>query len=101
MLMQRMLTMMNRRNSSTIPFGYELDTDNKTLVEVPEQIEALKEAKANVKKGAYSLRGAVEMLEHNTGRKLSAMGLKKIIDKDVTTTSNTNGLLSRNDKETI
>ena len=38
--------------------------------------------KDSVKAGAFSLRGAVEILESQTGRKLSAMGLKKIIDKD-------------------
>jgi hypothetical protein len=94
--------MMNRRNSSTIPFGYKLNSDNKTLEEVPEQLEALNKAKEHVKKGAYSLRNAVEMLEHDTGRKLSAMGLKKMIDKDNKQyQSKSNGLLSRNDKETI
>jgi hypothetical protein len=93
--------MMNRRNSSTIPFGYKLSSDNKTLEEVPTEIQALSEAKDGVKSGAFSLRGAVEILEHNTGRKLSAMGLKKIIDKDVKQTTPSNGLLSRNDKETI
>ncbi len=45
---------------------------------------------------AFSLRGAVEILEHQTGRKLSAMGLKKIIDKDKD--EKPNGLLSRDDK---
>ena len=100
--MQRMLRMMNRRSSSTIPFGYKLNSDNKTLEEIPEEIKALNEAKDGVKKGAYSLRGAVEILESNTGRKLSAMGLKKMIDKDSKQyQSNSNGLLSRHGKETI
>ena len=93
--------MMNRRNSSTIPFGYKLSSDNKTLEEVPQEIKALQDAKEGVKAGAFSLRSAVEILEHNTGRKLSAMGLKKIIDKDVKQTTPSNGLLSRHDKETI
>ena len=94
--------MMNRRSSSTIPFGYKLEEDNKTLTEVPSEIKALREAKDGVKKGAYSLRGAVEILEANTGRKLSAMGLKKMIDKDNKQyQSNSNGLLSRHGKETI
>ena len=92
---------MNRRNSSTIPFGYKLSSDNKTLEEVPEEIKALQDVKEGVKAGAFSLRGAVEILQHNTGRKLSAMGLKKIIDKDVKQTTPSNGLLSRHDKETI
>jgi len=42
------------------------------------------------------LRGAVEILQHQTGRKLSPMGLKKIIDRD--SFQKPKGLLSRNDE---
>ena len=73
---------MIRRNSSTIPFGYKLSEDNKTLEKVDKELSSLNEMKDGVKSGAFSLRGAVEILEHQTGRKLSAMGLKKIIDRD-------------------
>ena len=92
-----------RRNSSTIPFGYKLASDDKTLVPVAKEIESLNEMKDGVKSGAFSLRGAVDILEHQTGRKLSAMGLKKIMDKDTpeTVKEQTKGLLARNDKETI
>ena len=72
---------MLKRSSSTIPFGYKLKEDN-TLEPVEKELEVLKEMKDGVKAGAFSLRGAVEILESQTGRKLSAMGLKKIIDKD-------------------
>ena len=88
---------MMKRNSSTIPFGYKLSEDNKTLVEVDKELSALSEMKDGVKSGAFSLRGAVEILEHQTGRKLSAMGLKKIMDED-TPKETPNGLLSRNDE---
>ena len=87
---------MKRRNSSTIPFGYKLLEDNKTLVKVDKELSALNEIKDGVKSGAFSLRGAVEILEHQTGRKLSAMGLKKIIDREPE--QQPNGLLSRDDK---
>ena len=95
-----------KRNSSTIPFGYKLGEDNKTLEVVDKEVSALKEMKDGVKSGAFSLRGAVEILEHQTGRKLSAMGLKKIIDKDKPEpVIQLKGLLSKNDwretKETI
>ena len=92
-----------RRNSSTIPFGYRLGDDDKTLVPITKEIESLKEMKDGVKSGAFSLRGAVDILEHQTGRKLSAMGLKKIIDKDTPapTKEQPKGLLSRDDKETV
>jgi len=87
---------MIRRNSSTIPFGYKLSEDNKTLEKVDKELSSLEEMKDGVKAGAFSLRGAVEILEHQTGRKLSAMGLKKIIDRDGF--EKPKGLLSRNDK---
>ena len=87
---------MIRRNSSTIPFGYKLSTDNKTLEKVDKEISALSEMKDGVKSGAFSFRGAVEILEHQTGRKLSPMGLKKIIDRD--NIEKPKGLLSRNDE---
>ena len=72
--------MMNKRRSSTIPYGYRL-TEDKTLEPVEKEIKALEDAKEGVKAGAFSLRGAVEILEHQTGRKLSAMGLKKLLTK--------------------
>lgn len=88
---------MMKRNSSTIPFGYRLGEDNKTLEVVDKEVSALKEMKDGVKSGAFSLRGAVEILEHQTGRKLSAMGLKKIIDKDKPEPKvELKGLLSKN-----
>jgi hypothetical protein len=92
-----------KRNSSTIPFGYKLASDDKTLVPVAKEIQSLNEMKEGVKAGAFSLRGAVDILEHQTGRKLSAMGLKKIIDKDTPELikEQPKGLLARDDKETI
>ena len=73
--------MMNR-SSSTIPFGYKLKEDNKTLEPIEKELEALDKMKEGVRAGAFPLRGAVEILQSQTGRRLSAMGLKKIIDKD-------------------
>ena len=87
---------MRKRNSSTIPFGYKLSEDNKTLEKVDKELSSLNEMKDGVKSGAFSLRGAVEILQHQTGRKLSPMGLKKIIDRD--SFQKPKGLLSRNDE---
>ena len=83
-----------KRSSSTIPFGYKLKEDN-TLEPVEKELEVLKEMKDGVKAGAFSLRGAVEILESQTGRKLSAMGLKKIIDKDKSNETPTTGILGK------
>ena len=102
MLMQRRYKQIINRSSSTIPFGYKLNEDNKTLEPIEKEINALEDIKDGVKSGAFSLRGAVEILESQTGRSLSAMGLKKIIDKDSRDTMNTrsspenpNGILSK------
>mgnify|MGYP001455104085 CR=1 FL=1 len=85
---------MMKRSSSTIPFGYRLKEDN-TLEPIDKELSVLKEMKDGVKAGAFSLRGAVEILESQTGRKLSAMGLKKIIDKDKLKETPTTGILGK------
>ena len=42
-----------RRNSSTIPFGYKLASDDKTLVPVAKEIESLNEMKDGDATGYY------------------------------------------------
>mgnify|MGYP003142088323 CR=1 FL=1 len=69
-----------RRASSTIPFGYELAEDKKTLEPVEKQLETLKVVASLVKDNTLSLREGSLWIEHKTGRPLSHVGLKKIID---------------------
>ena len=70
---------MQRRTSSTIPFGYSLnESDPQFLKEVPEQLEALNKIIPMIKDKTLSLREGSVWLEYETGRKLSHMGLKKI-----------------------
>ncbi|OUW99416.1 MAG: hypothetical protein CBD88_00965 [Flavobacteriales bacterium TMED228] len=76
---------MNRRQklSSVIPFGYQVSHENpKVLDEIPEQLAALTEIKELVSDRVLSLREGSAWLEHQTGRKLSHQGLKKIIDAE-------------------
>lgn len=76
---------MNRRQklSSVIPFGYEVSQeDPKVLDAIPQQLEALSEIKELVSDKVLSLREGSAWLEHQTGRKLSHQGLKKIIDAE-------------------
>mgnify|MGYP003973065965 FL=1 len=71
-----------RRSSSTIPFGYTLDEGNtELLTPVPEELEALDKVSKLISDKALSLREGALWLEYETGRKLSHMGLKKIVDK--------------------
>ena len=69
-----------QRASSTIPFGYELEEDNRTLEPVKNQLETLRVVASLVKDNTLSLREGSQWIEHKTGRSLSHVGLKKIID---------------------
>ena len=68
---------MMKRSSSTIPFGYKLKEDN-TLEPIEKELSVLKEMKDGVKAGAFSLRGAVEILESQTGFFI-ILGIKQIL----------------------
>ena len=71
---------MQRRSSSTIPFGYKLAEDNKTLEPVKLELDTLRVVTALVTSESLSLREGSQWIEHKTGRPLSHVGLKKIID---------------------
>lgn len=71
-----------KRTSSTIPYGFKLSKDPKYLEAVPEELEELEHIKTLVKTKSLSLRDAADWLYHSTGRPISHVGLKKIIDKD-------------------
>ena len=69
------------RISRTIPFGYELDTDdNKILIPIPDQLDKLDKAKKYLKQ--YSYREVSNWLTTNTGREISHVGLKKRLDNE-------------------
>ena len=72
--------MQKRRSSSTIPFGYELAEDNKTLLPIDSQLDTLRDMVELVKNKELSLREASVWIEHETGRSLSHVGLRKIIE---------------------
>ena len=56
-------------------------TDTRDVKSTVKQIKELEETKKHIINGSLSLRGAAEQLEHKTGRKISYVGLKKIVDK--------------------
>jgi hypothetical protein len=73
---------MKRRTSSTIPFGYKLkEESSEFLEEIPEELKALNKIVPLVKNKVLSLREGAMWLEHDTGRKISHAGLKKIADR--------------------
>lgn len=82
--------MLTKRKTSTIPFGYKEANEKGFLEPIPEQLQELEQTKKHIINGSLSLRGASEQLEHKTGRKISYVGLKKIVDK-----SRVKGLLDK------
>ncbi len=71
-----------RKRSSTIPFGYALDENTKGYLKPIElEINTLNEVIEMVHNKLISLAEGVHLLEFQTNRKLSRMGLKKLVDK--------------------
>ena len=71
-----------KRRTSTIPFGYELDTENtKYLKPIPDQLEVLEVAEDLITGESVSLQDACDWIEYKTHRRISPPGLKKHIDK--------------------
>ena len=73
---------MLKRRTSTIPFGYRESDVEGFLEPIENEIKALTETKEHIVNGSLSLRGAAEQLEYDTGRKISAEGLRKLVHKD-------------------
>ncbi len=70
-----------KRKTSTIPFGYELDTTTGYLKPIEDQLEALQVVENMIVNEEISLQAGVDWLEYKTDRKISTPGLKKHIDK--------------------
>jgi hypothetical protein len=67
------------RVTKKIPWGYELHPENdKLLVPIEHELEALELAKRHLKQ--YSYRAVAQWLSKETGRYISHMGLKKRIE---------------------
>jgi len=63
------------RKTSTIPFGYKLDDNNKTLLPITEELTAYRKAKDYLQSCSY--REVATWLSATTGRAISAQGLRK------------------------
>lgn len=70
-----------KRHNLTIPFGYKPDPANeKLLIPVEQELAALREAKKFREQG-YPWRSLRDWVVNATGRKITHMGLKKILEK--------------------
>ena len=68
-------TQQETRRTSTIPYGYKLDDNKKTLLPIPEELEAYRKAKDYLQSCSY--REVATWLSATTGRSISAEGLRK------------------------
>ena len=69
---------LKRRVARTIPYGYKVnEEDNKMLDPIPEELEAIEQAKQYIKSCSY--REVAGWMERKTGRYISAPGLRKVL----------------------
>ena len=69
-----------RRKSRVIPFGYkQSESDDKTLEPIQNELEALEQAKIYLENSSY--REVADWLYRKTGRKVTGMGLRKILNR--------------------
>ena len=71
-----------RKISRIIPFGYEKVNGKDLLLPIKDQLNHLDTAKNLYKNGSTSLRRVSQWLTNNTGRYISHVGLRKIINKE-------------------
>ena len=69
-----------RKLKGHVPFGYK--KEEKKLIPIESELEALEEIKDLVNNKVISLREGSSWIEYKTGRKLSYQGLKNIIDNE-------------------
>ena len=68
------------RRTSTIPFGYELGEDGKTLLPIQQELDAYTKAKQYLQTCSY--REVASWLSATTKRPISAQGLRKKVLND-------------------
>jgi hypothetical protein len=71
---------LKRRVARTIPYGYKVnEEDNKMLDPIPEELEAIEQAKQYIKSCSY--REVAGWMQRKTGRYISAPGLMKVLKR--------------------
>tara|TARA_R100001244_G_scaffold9837_2_gene11929 strand:+ start:482 stop:736 length:255 start_codon:yes stop_codon:yes gene_type:complete len=69
-----------KRKARTIPYGYKLNEDDSDyIVSVPEELNAIEKAKEYIENCSY--KEVSEWLHKTTGRPISTMGLRKVLNR--------------------
>ena len=78
-----------KKRARTIPFGFKQSSDPNYLEPVKEELDALNQAREYSK--TCSLRETAQWLHRKTGRYISHVGLRKRIQRNITTETQENG----------
>lgn len=73
---------MRHRRTKTIPFGYNINPDDPTLL-IPDEkvLGIIDQARGYYNNESTSFRNLIAWIQVHTGRKLSLNGLKKVMER--------------------
>jgi len=70
---------LRKRVARVVPFGYKESEKENYLEPIQEEIDALEQARKYIKGSSY--REVADWLFRKTGRKLTGMGLRKVLNR--------------------
>ena len=70
---------LRKKVARVVPFGYKESEKENYLEPVPEEMDALEQARKYIKGSSY--REVADWLFRKTGRKLTGMGLRKVLNR--------------------
>ena len=71
--------LLRKRKSRVIPFGYKESNDPNYLEPIQEEIDAIEQARKYIQSSSY--REVADWMFRKTGRKVTGMGLRKILSR--------------------
>ena len=70
---------LRKKVARVVPFGYNESEKENYLESVPEEMDAMEQARKYIKGSSY--REVADWLFRKTGRKLTGMGLRKVLNR--------------------
>tara|TARA_R100001086_G_C11688612_1_gene217874 strand:+ start:254 stop:493 length:240 start_codon:yes stop_codon:yes gene_type:complete len=72
-------TILRKRVARIIPFGYKESEKENYIESVPEEINAIEQARKYIQGSSY--REVADWMYRKTGRKVTGMGLRKVLNR--------------------
>jgi len=72
-------TILRKRVARVIPFGYKESEKENYIESVPEEINAIEQARKYIQGSSY--REVADWMYRKTGRKVTGMGLRKVLNR--------------------